>query len=161
MSDPENAKLALNMLNANYREISEINKRTGDRTTIVLGATVTAFGLIVKLSDGPVSGWSLFFLCTALCGLTACFFSAVITLFPKAGEQPGSTDVDFLWDEYVNVDQEAAYANTMSDICRVLKLRRNIGLRMSWWFRCVIVSGAFTLICVALSEATSAGTFTG
>lgn len=155
MSDPENMKMALEMVNANYREITEINKRTGDRTTIILGATVTAFGLIAKLSDGPTAGGSLLFLCLALIGLAACFFSAVVALFPKAGEQPGSTDVDFLWKEYVLVDRASAYANTMNDLCRVLRLRRETGIKTSYWFRCVILSGAFTLVCISISEALS------
>ena len=155
----ENAKLALETLTANYREISEINKRTGDRTTIVLGATVTAFGLIVKLSDGPLSGWSLFFLCTAIVCLAGCFFFAVATLFPKKGEQPGVTDVDGIWKEYVCVTRESAYANTMSDLCRVLRLRRETGKKMARMFKWTIVFGALSLICASCSELISANTF--
>lgn len=156
MFEPDNAKLAIEVLRKNHQEQSEINKRTGDRTTIVLGATVTSFGLLIKLSDGPSTGLSLLALILSIVSLSFCFIVAIYTLFPKKGEQPGSTDIDFIWGEYVEVLPESAYANTMNDLCRVIRVKREIGQKMSQGFRCVILSSGVTLLLVALSEALAA-----
>jgi hypothetical protein len=149
----KNGKLVYESLKDNYKEISEINKRTGDRMIVVLGATITGFGLIVKLDDRAVVGWAAIFLVISIVAILVCFTTTVMGLFPKKGEQPGSTDVDFLWAEYVAVSEEAALANSMSDLCRVIKQRRSTGIRMNGWFRLTIISAAVALLFVALSEA--------
>jgi hypothetical protein len=152
MSVSGNAKLVLELMKDNYKEVTEINKRLCDRMTIVLGLTVTGFGLIIKMDDKSHTMWSSLFLGVSLAGLALCFLTAIRGLFPKRGEQPGKCDVDFLWAEYVAVDEEAAFANVLNDICVVLKSRREVGVKMAWWFRTEISMSALTVLSVSVSE---------
>jgi uncharacterized membrane protein YdfJ with MMPL/SSD domain len=96
MSVDANGKRVHDTLVENLKEVSEMIKRTGDRMTVVLGATVTGFGLIVKLDDSKSTGWAVVLLVCSMIFLIATFVSAIIGLFPKRGEQPGSADVDVL-----------------------------------------------------------------
>ncbi len=153
MISEKNGKLVYETLKDNYKEISEINKRTGDRMIVVLGATITGFGLIVKLNDRSVVGWAEFCLVLSIVSISTCFTATLMGMFPKKGEQPGSTDIDFLWSEYVDISEEAALANSMNDLCRVIKQRRLTGIRMNVWFQITIIAAAVSLVFVALSEA--------
>jgi hypothetical protein len=155
MSVEANGKRVHETLVENLKEISEMIKRTGDRMTVVLGATVTGFGLIVKLDDSKSNGMAFLLLILSMVFLIVTFVSAIIGLFPKKGEQPGSTDVDTLWADFVAVSPENALANCLNDLCRVLRQRRDINIRINWWFRFTLISATFTLICVAVSEAIS------
>ena len=155
MSVEANGKRVHDTLVENLKEISEMIKRTGDRMTVVLGATVTGFGLIVKLDDSKSTGLAFVLLISSMIFLIVTFGSAIIGLFPKKGEQPGSTDVHALWSDFVAVSPENAIANSLNDLCRVLRQRRDINIRMNWWFRFTLISATLTLISVALSEAFS------
>lgn len=155
MSVDANGKRVHDTLVENLKEVSEMIKRTGDRMTVVLGATVTGFGLIVKLDDSKSTGWAVVLLVCSMIFLIATFVSAIIGLFPKRGEQPGSTDVDVLWADFVAVSPECALANSMNDLCKVLRQRREINIKMNWWFRITLISATLTLIAVAVSEAIS------
>ena len=155
MSVEANGKRVHDTLVENLKEISEMIKRTGDRMTVVLGATVTGFGLIVKLDDSKSTGLAFVLLISSMIFLIVTFGSAIIGLFPKKGEQHGSTDVHALWSDFVAVSPENAIANSLNDLCRVLRQRRDINIRMNWWFRFTLISATLTLISVALSEAFS------
>lgn len=151
-----NSKLVIDTLRDNFREVTEIGKRFGDRMTILMGITATGFGLLVKLSDKQVNGVSVLLLIAAVVGLLCCFGIAALAMFPKKSLQPGSTDVDFLWAEYVARDPEQAEANVIADICHALRHRRNDCDRLSYWFRIQIIVAGFTLLCVVISELISA-----
>jgi uncharacterized membrane protein YdfJ with MMPL/SSD domain len=153
MSIEANGKRVHDTLVENLKEISEMIKRTGDRMTVVLGATVTGFGLIVKLDDSKSTGLAFALLISSMIFLIVTFISAIIGLFPKKGEQPGSTEIDTLWADFVEVSPESALANSLNDLCRVLRQRRDINIRMNWWFRFTLISATLTLISVAVSEA--------
>lgn len=153
MAIDEQGKMAYATLTENLREISEMIKRTGDRMTVVLGATVTGFGLIIRLNDNSATGWSLVFLSASILFLVLTFLSTVIGLSPKQGEQPGSTDVDEIWANFISVPAESALANSMNDVCRVIQQRRAVNMRMNFWFRVTIVCAAVALMCVAIGKA--------
>ena len=156
MNSLSNAKHVLDVVRDNYKEMFDVGKRLGDRMTILMGITATGFGLIVKLSDEALAGWSLCLLCLAVAGLLGCFGIAAVALFPKRAEQPGSTDIDFLWQHYVAIADESAIANVLNDACDCLRKRRAACDVLSWWFRLQIVVSALTLLSAAASEMVSA-----
>lgn len=153
MSIEENAKRAYEIISENLKEVSEMIKRTGDRMTVVLGATITGFGLIVKLDDSKSTGLALGLLCFSIFCLVCTFVAAIVGLFPKKGEQPGSTDVDSIWADLVAVAPEIAFANSINDLCRVIRQRRDLNIKMNWWFRITLIFAVLTLSCCAISEA--------
>ncbi len=155
MSVEVNGKRVHDTLVENLKEISEMIKRTGDRMTVILGATVTGFGLIVKLDDSTSTGWAFATLISSMIFLIATFVTAIVGLFPKKGEQPGSTDIDTLWADFVAVSPENALANSLNDLCRVLRQRREINIKINWWFRITLINATLTLVSVAASEAIS------
>lgn len=155
--DSANSKLVIDTLKDNYREAVEIGKRFGDRMTILMGITATGFGLLIKLTDKPVTGCSMWLLISAVIGLLLCFAISALALFPKQSHQPGTTDVDFLWEHYVSVKPEQAEANVMSDLCHCVRKRRAECALLSFWFRIQIIMAGITMLCVVMSELISAG----
>jgi hypothetical protein len=151
MSNEPQIRLVMERLNRNLDECTEMIKRTGDRILVILGATIAAFGLIVRLSDIPSSGCALWLLLGSSVTLSVCFIAAIIGLMPKSGIQPGSTDVDELWRD-VAVDLDSAAANIMNDVCNVIRDRRRTNERMVWWLRILLIAASITLALVALSQ---------
>jgi len=75
METSENKKRVLDLLWKNYQDQIVSSRRFGDRVTIIVGATVGAFGLVVKLNEGNTltSKWSLGFVVFALIALSLAF----------------------------------------------------------------------------------------
>ena len=153
--NPGNAQLAWEITKANFDEITAINKRWGDRIILTLGATATAFGLVLRVSDGRPEGVGLAFLFASLISLFACFLLALRGLLPRTGKQPGRADVDWIWANYVAVPPSTAYAHAISDLCDVTKARRKASEKMGSYYRRVAFFSVVTLVCAALSEAWS------
>lgn len=152
MENEPQCKLVLDRLSKNLDEMTELIKRTGDRVILVLGATATAFGLIMRMSPPPQSDLAIGLVILAIASLASCFVIAILALMPKEGEQPGSTDVDEIWEHLITKDMEAAAANAMNDLCRVIRHRRTTNERMNRWFTLLLFVSGLTLALVSSSQ---------
>ena len=154
METSENKKRVLDLLWKNYQDQVLSSRRFGDRVTIVIGATIGAFGLLVKLNEGNTlaSIWSLGGMVAAVVSLSAAFFCAAMVWRPKKGEQPSGTDVDRLWKYLVAVEDDVSAATVMGDICKATKAERRATEYLARWFtRCMLCCGA-ALLAVIFSE---------
>jgi len=157
MDTSENKKRVLDLLWKNYQDQIVSSRRFGDRVTILIGATVGAFGLIVKLNDGDVfsNTLGLAFVVGALIALIAGFFCAAMVWRPKYGEQPSGTDVDRLWQYLIAVEDDVSAATLMADLCKTTRAERIATEKLAVWFsRCMICCGV-SLIAVIVSEVIS------
>ena len=154
MDISENKKRVLDLLWKNYQEQIISSRRFGDRVTIVVGATVGAFGLIAKLNDGDVfsNTWSFGFVILALTSMIAAFWCAAMVWRPKIGEQPSGTEVDRLWQYLVAVEDDVSAATLMGDICKATRAERLATENLAIWFsRCMICCGT-SLVAAIISE---------
>lgn len=157
METSENKKRVLDLLWKNYQDQIVSSRRFGDRVTIVVGATVGAFGLVVKLNEGNTlnSNWSLGFVLFALAALSGAFVCAAMVWRPKIGEQPTGTDVDRIWQYLVAVEDDVSAATLMADICKATDAEHKATSHLATWFiRCMVCCG-LTLVSVIVSEVIS------
>jgi hypothetical protein len=154
MDTSENKKRVLDLLWKNYQDQIASSRRFGDRVTVVIGATVGAFGLIVKLNEGNTlsTAWSVVCVVVALVSMTLAFICAAMIWSPKIGEQPSGTDVDRLWEFLIAVDDDVSAATLMADICKATRAERRATEYLAVWFtRCMVFCG-LTLLAVIGSE---------
>ena len=149
----KNRKWVYESLQDNYREISEIHKRTGDRMVVVWARQLQVLVCLSNWTIAPLWGGQQFSSLVLLLQFLSVSQQPLWVFSAKKGEQLGSKDVDFLWAEDIAVSEETALANSIIDLCRVIKQRPATGIRMNGWFRLTIISAAVALLFFALFEA--------
>jgi hypothetical protein len=155
MFDAKNAERELERLQRHYAEVSDLVKRFGDRTTILIGGTITSYGLILKVSDQTSGTFGAIALTASAGWIVAAFWFAGVMLLPKESSQPGSTELSMIWNHYVVVSEEAAMANQMDDLCVAIRKKRANLVRSGNTFRLLLACCALALLLVAISEAMS------
>lgn len=152
MFNSENAKLVLKRLEDNYRDIGEINRRIGDRATIIVGATATGFGLITNMRNTVPGLFSSFLFFIAAVLLLACFGFGMLCLWPRNSSQPGSVDIKHLWKYYIEVLEDVTMAHTIDDLCDTIADRRENNEKMGLYFKLSLGVGGASLFFLSLSE---------
>lgn len=154
MDNSENKKRVLDLLWKNYQDQVASSRRFGDRVTIVLGATIGVFGLVVKLNESNTMAATLSTSCvvTAVVALSVALFCAAVVWLPKKSQQPSGTDVDRIWGFLVAVDDDASAATLMSDICKATKAERSNTETIACWFTCCLVACGIALVAAIGSE---------
>ena len=98
-------------------------------------------------------GWATIFLFGPIVAILVCYTTAVMGLFRKKGGTTGKQRRRFPVGRRHRVSEETALANSIIDLCRVIKQRPATGIRMNGWFRLTIISAAVALLFFALFEA--------
>lgn len=144
-----NSEMVLQLMRANYDEVAASNKRGSDRAVFVLGASATAFGLVVGL---PGAAQPLL-LAAAVVALLGCFACCGLVLRPVSGLQVLSTNHETLWHGWINVDRETSLDNVTAHLIDMLLHERCTAARIARWYRWTICCGFGAVAIAGLSKA--------
>jgi len=125
-----------------YDQVARTAKYT-ERITIVLGSSVGAVGLMLRLNQ-PSEHNSL--LSVSVLSLMMAFVFAIIAWWPRPAPFPGETDSKELWDHLIDQDNNASAANLFQDICLATDLEQKLTKKIAvFCMLCMVCCGVSVL----------------
>lgn len=152
-------QLVYERLNDNYRQAVSANKLIGDRTTVIVGgATAISTAVGASLSWSNVTTFSLSFWLLAASSVASllAFSAAGFIWAPMTTSLPGPLNVDEIWLEVFNGDDDAAvFATAVNDLVKSLDDELACNSKRSKAFIATLILAWMQVTCVFLAACLS------